>query len=101
MSQLPAWEQMSDLDKGAALLHLRKIEVEGREYARAEYPARYIDLPALTGLDDEAASDHAESLFDGWYDAERTLGIDQVDRLRAVARDAQPTRRQSEEGSRG
>lgn len=93
MNQLPSWGQMSDRDKGAALLHLRKIEVEGREYAREEYPAKYIDHPALTALDDEAASDHAEGLFEGWYDAERTLGIDQVDRLRAIARDA-PAHRQ-------
>lgn len=88
MNQLPTWEQMSDVDKGAALLYLRKIEVEGREYAREEYPAEYIGDPALNALGDEAASDHAESLFDGWYDAERTLGIDEVDRLRALARDA-------------
>jgi hypothetical protein len=79
---------MPDVDKGAALLHLRKIEVEGREYARENYPADYLDHPELTALDDEAASDHAESLFGGWYEAERTLGIAEVDRLRALARDA-------------
>jgi hypothetical protein len=88
MTVLPTWDEMSDLDKGAALLHLRKIEVEGREYAREHYPAGYLDDPALTALDDAASCDHAESLFEDWEEAERTLGIAEVDRLRPLARDA-------------
>jgi hypothetical protein len=92
VNQLPAWGDMSDLDKGAALLHLRKIEVEGREYARENYPAEYLDHPALTALNDGAACDHAVSLFRNWEAAERALGVDEVDRLRPLARDAQSKR---------
>lgn len=59
---LPKWDQMSDLDKGAAVLHLHKRESEGADYAIENYPARYFDHPALTGLDGEDASDHAATL---------------------------------------
>ena len=50
MSELPTWAQMSDLDKGAALLHLHKREWEGADYAEENYPARYFEHPALTSL---------------------------------------------------
>jgi hypothetical protein len=61
---LPAWDELTDLDKGAALLHLWKREREGAEYAVENYPAGYFDHPALTALDRAAASAHAASLED-------------------------------------
>ncbi|MEV0584067.1 hypothetical protein [Nonomuraea sp. NPDC050310] len=86
--QLPTWEQMPDLDKGAALLHLHKIGWEGRSYAREHYPARYIDHPALTSLDHKAACDHAEGLFKGGVEeADETLGLAEFDRLYDLALD--------------
>lgn len=68
MSELPTWEQMSDLDKGAALLHLHKREWEGAGYAEENYPARYFEHPALTALSANAACRHAVSVED---DADR------------------------------
>ena len=59
---LPGWDEMSDLDKGAALLHLHKREWEGEEYAVENYPARYFDDPRLTSLSPPEASRHAASL---------------------------------------
>jgi hypothetical protein len=61
---LPKWEDMSDLDKGAALLHLAKVENEGREYAIENYSAKYFEHPALTALDGKAASEHAVTVED-------------------------------------
>lgn len=62
---LPTWDEMTDLDKGAALLHCRKRRVEGAAYAVAEYPARYFDHPALLALHEEDASEHAATVARG------------------------------------
>jgi hypothetical protein len=62
MTALPTWSEMSDLDKGAAILHQHKRDWEGAEYAVEHYPARYFDHPALTALDKQAASAHAASM---------------------------------------
>ncbi len=62
--KLPSWDEMSDLDKGAALLHLHKRSWEGSEYAESDYPCRYSDHPALTRLSPLEASRHAASLGD-------------------------------------
>lgn len=59
---LPAWREMSDLDKGAALLHLHKQGWEGAEYAIEKHPARYFDHPALTALSETDACRHAMSV---------------------------------------
>lgn len=59
MAALPGWAEMSDLDKGAALLHIHKRGYEGDEYAVENYPAKYIEDPRLTALDREDACDHA------------------------------------------
>jgi hypothetical protein len=58
---MPGWGEMTDLDKGAALLHLWKRDREGTEYATENYRAEYFDHPAL---DREGASSHAASLED-------------------------------------
>ena len=85
-STLPNWEQMTDLDKGAALLHLHKLEMEGTEYATSDYPAEYFDAPALTALDPASASKHAQHLF-GDKDAFEVLGLAEYDRLYDLALD--------------
>jgi hypothetical protein len=61
---LPNWAEMSDLDKGAALLFLHKIDWEGIEYAMSDYPARYFDHPALVALSPRGACAHAVSVED-------------------------------------
>jgi hypothetical protein len=59
MADLPTWDEMSDLDKGAALMHLHKREWEGTSYAVENYPVRYFDDPHLTNLERRAACRHA------------------------------------------
>lgn len=85
---LPAWAEMSDLDKGAALLHLHKRDYEGVSYAVENYPCRYLDDPRLTALDAKAASRHAAQ-FGG--EAEALTG-EEYERLYDAAL-AEPDRR--------
>ncbi|MDG4792111.1 hypothetical protein O7626_40565 [Micromonospora sp. WMMD1102] len=84
---LPSWAEMSDLDKGAALLHLHKREYEGAGYAVENYPVKYFDDPRLTSLERRAACRHAASFAreaDGLPDAEYTrlydLALEEPDR---------------------
>ena len=85
---LPAWSDMTDLDKGAALTHLHKRVYEGAEYAVENYPARYFDHPALTALSPEDACRHAASMEDLADD----LGNDEHGRLYDLALDADRAR---------
>lgn len=59
VADLPCWNDLSDLDKGAALMHLAKVENEGTEYAVENYPVKYLDDPRLTALNRQDACDHA------------------------------------------
>lgn len=86
-TDLPTWDQMSDLDKGAALLHLRKRHTDGPRYATEHYPCHYFDHPALLALDEEDASAHAAGLkYQGG--TFRALGADEYQRLYDLALDA-------------
>jgi hypothetical protein len=80
----PTWDEMSDLDKGAALLHAWKRDWEGPSYAVAEYPAEYLENPALMRLDDREASRHAARVTKGWQDWD----VDEVQRLYDAALEA-------------
>ncbi len=77
--QLPTWDNMSDLDKGAALLHDHKRDYEGISYAVENYPARYWDDPRLTALTPTEASAHAAAVCGD--DVLDRIGIDEHDRL--------------------
>jgi hypothetical protein len=88
---LPGWDDLSDRDKGAALLFLAKVENEGREYAQSDYPCSYFDHPALTGLAPERACGHAASLGDTTSMRDQ-LGADEHDRLYDLALDADRAR---------
>jgi hypothetical protein len=84
---LPTWAEMTDLDKGAALLHLHKREWEGADYAIENYPAEYFDHPALVALSPLQACRHAASVEDDADDA-GMLGGDEYRRLYDLALDA-------------
>jgi hypothetical protein len=62
---------MSDLDKGAALMHVWKRNREGGVYARENYPAEYIEHPDLIGLPRDAACHHATAVAGRNDDARR------------------------------
>lgn len=91
-TDVPTWEQMSDLDKGAALLHMHKVEREGREYAEAEYPCRYLDNPQLVALDGLAASWHAQRVTVTNTAIFERIGDDEYFRLYDLALDADRAR---------
>jgi hypothetical protein len=59
---LPTWGEMTDVDRGAALLHLHKRASEGVSYAISDYPVEYFDHPALLALHRRAACRHAVGL---------------------------------------
>jgi len=80
-SNLPSWDEMSDLDKGAALMHAWKRFREGLPYAVEYYPVRYFDHPALLSLDEKAACGHAARVTKGWCD----LDVTEFDRLYDLA----------------
>jgi hypothetical protein len=78
---------MSDLDKGAALMHVWKRKREGGVYARENYPAEYIEHPDLIGLPRDAACHHATAVAGRNDDAQERLGIDEWERLYNLALD--------------
>jgi len=78
---LPAWEQMTDRDKHEALWHVWKRENEGKDYAVENYPAMYRDHPALVGLDEDDACDHAKQVVGTIEAAATRLGKDEYERL--------------------
>lgn len=91
---LPAWAELTDLDKGAALLHLSKRENEGTSYAMENYPARFSDHPQLVALGDEDASRFAVSM----EAAAGTLSDAEYERLSNLAADADEKRWATEAG---
>lgn len=83
-TELPTWDEMSDLDKGAALLHAWKRSWEGPSYAVENYPAEYLEDPRLMTLGRKDACKHAARVTKGWQDWD----IDETTRLYDAALDA-------------
>lgn len=85
-AELPLWVDMSDLDRGAALLFLWKCKWErSYSYARDHYPCRYIDDPCLTALDEREACRHAGIVAKTYDKACEAHGDDEVQRLYDLA----------------
>lgn len=80
-TELPTWEQMSELDRGAALMHVWKRHWEGTGYAIENYPCRYIEDPRLLDLTLDDACRHAQSVTGGWDNVNDRIGEDEVQRL--------------------
>lgn len=92
---LLTWDQMSDLDKGAALLHIHKVAREGAVYAIENYPCKYLDAPELTALDRREASRHARQVAGTEKQARDLLGGDEFMRLYDLALDEERRRSRS------
>lgn len=90
---LPVWDQMSDRDKGAALLHAAKRENEGASYAVEHYACRYFDDPRLTRLTPETASRHAARTVGDTYEIVELIGQAEYERLYDAALDAEQEQR--------
>lgn len=79
---LPSWDDMSDLDRGAALMFVWKVKREADyAYARDNYPARYSDHPILRDLDVHTTCRHARYVAGTWDEAKDRLGADEAQRL--------------------
>lgn len=76
---------MSDLDKGAALLHMWKRQREGGGYAVQNYPCQYIEHPSLAALSRAEACRHAVSMCGSHREIEHKLGDVEHDRLYNLA----------------
>jgi len=83
-NELPTWVEMTDLDRGAALLHVWKRDREGSAYAVDHYPVRYFDHPVLLALDTTEACNHASVVAKNW----RSMNVAKFDRLYDLALDA-------------
>lgn len=75
---LPTWDEMSDLDKGAALVHMWKLRWEGNQ---EDHPCRYQEHPLLMELSPTAASRHAQEVCGSLDDITYKLGFDEYRRL--------------------
>ena len=84
-SGLPSWDDMTDLDRGSALMFVWKVKREGSLYAREHYPVRYVDHPVLTALDVATACRHARQVVGTWREAGERLGDDEKQRLYDLA----------------
>lgn len=84
-SGLPSWDEMADLDKGAALMHVWKRKREGGMYARENYPCRYLDSALLRSLDVRDACRHAQAVTSGWDSIKAEIGDGELDRLYDLA----------------
>jgi hypothetical protein len=82
--ELPTWAEMTDLDKGAALMHVWKRDREGPAYAVEHYPVQYFDHVALLALDTTEACKHASVVVKNW----RSMDVAKFDRLYDLALDA-------------
>lgn len=88
--QLPTWDDMSALDKGAACMHWVKEDAgDGNEY-----PCRYFDSHALVQLSQAQANAHAATMFE----IIQRLPYDQYDTLyeKALKADTDRFRREYE-----
>jgi hypothetical protein len=69
---LPSWDALSDVDKGCVLMFLHKVEAEGSDYAKTDYPAKFVDNAELVALSPDDASDYALG-FEDQHSAESVL----------------------------
>lgn len=103
LESLPAWGELSDVDKGCALQYAAKRDNEGRDYATEEYPARFLDHPVLTALKPGDACAFVDRFgfelwADGWHGTGDNIVVsnEDDDRLCKLARDAERARRRGD-----
>ena len=79
--RLPEWDELSDLDKGAVLLFLSKVDYEGESYARENYPCEFLDDSDLMAMTSSQQCD-AALVYDG---SAEELDDDESERLHCLA----------------
>lgn len=93
VSDLPTWDEMCELDRGAALMHVWKRKWETIRYAIEHYPAQYLADSRLAALDERLACWHARVVAGSWDEVCDRLGMDEVERLYYLALGEEETRR--------
>ena len=91
LNPLPTWDEMSDLDKGAAIKFGMACESEGVGYATENYPCRFLEDPRLVALDKDEAARHADSVLGDEGEMYDLLGDVEYYRLYGLANNHQPT----------
>jgi len=76
---LPEFDELTDIDKGAVIYFLSACESEGIYYALENYPAQFVDNEILVSLDSAGQSNY---VLNNWEDLEELeLGWAEEDRL--------------------
>lgn len=99
-ARLPAWDELSDVDKGRALMFVWKCKWEGSfGYAKEHYPATFRDHPMLGDLPVDVRCRYARDVSRAGIPftaemstldvARKRLGDDEFDRLYNLALDAE------------
>jgi hypothetical protein len=99
-SRLPTWDELSDVDKGCALMFVWKVYWErSYRYALDNYPATYLDSSLLRELPSDVACRHDNAVALGdieryrflwsYLAADYRLGRDEFARLYDLALDAE------------
>lgn len=102
-SHLPTWDQLTDVDKGRALMFVWKCHWErSYAYARDNYPATYADHPMLLALQRSERCRHATAVCRGDVDRQSVpstyqavlgrIGEAEFDRLYNLALDSERQR---------
>lgn len=95
---LPAWDEMSDFDKGAALRHVYRACPPPRghrgahwdtKHARRAFPCRYRDDEQLLALSPAQMSKHAMLVTGGQKNITKILAPPEYSRLYSLATRAQ------------
>lgn len=80
---LPTWDEMSDLDKGSALLHVYRSTWSRQ--TRKIMNCKYTDDPALVALNEKERSRHAHHVTGGIQRITSRLGNRETSRLMKIA----------------
>ncbi|MFD7161612.1 hypothetical protein ACFV9C_44005 [Kribbella sp. NPDC059898] len=82
---LPAWGEMSDTDRAAAVAFAWHCRHRGARHALEHAPCRYIDAQALQDLDVTAAGLHALLVCGPLEELIRRIGKPEYDRIYNLA----------------
>jgi hypothetical protein len=85
MTTLPSWDEMTDLDRGAAIAYAWLCHRRGALFAIQNAPFRYVDAPDLVALDPLAAGRHALTVCGPLHSLVTRIGKAEYDRLYNLA----------------
>lgn len=81
MTALPSWDEMTDMDRSAAIAYAWLCYRRGVPFAIQDGPCTYVDAPELVALDAIAAYRHALAVCGPLHDLVARIGKAEYDRL--------------------